>query len=76
MKRDETVKARIEEAPPSVRKLLSGAFSGAGSPRQAIKAHCLVCVGYERSQIKNCTGYSCALWAYRPFQSSVELDES
>ena len=74
VKRDETVKARIEEAPPSVKKLLAGAFSGSGSPRQAIKAQCLVRTGYERSEIKNCTGYSCPLWAYRPFQSAVEAE--
>ena len=74
-KRDQMVKAKIEEAPPSVKKLLAGAFSGSGSPRQAIKAHCLVCVGFERSAIKNCTGHSCPLWAYRPFQSDTETEE-
>ena len=58
----------IADAPESVKKLLSRAFSGSASPRAAIKAQCLVCVGYERDSIRNCTGYSCPLWKYRPFQ--------
>lgn len=62
--------ARImENAPATAKEALRRAFSGSGSPRAAIKAQCLVCVGFDRNEIKNCTGYSCPLWAYRPFQS-------
>lgn len=67
---------RISEAPESVKKALSQAFSCAASPRAAIKAQCLQCVGYERDSIKNCTGYSCPLWCYRPFQGSGPNDEA
>ena len=56
------------QAPESVRNTLTRAFSGSASPRAAIKAQCLVCVGYDRDSVKNCTGYSCPLWEYRPFQ--------
>jgi hypothetical protein len=56
----------------SVRNTLREAFSGSASPRAAIKAQCLVCVGYDRESIKNCTGWSCPLWTYRPFQASKE----
>lgn len=64
----ERIECLVSSAPRSVQKSLRRAFSGAASPRQAIKAQCLVCVGYDRSAIKNCAGYSCPLWSYRPFQ--------
>lgn len=66
--RGKRFEALISEAPESVKITLRGAFSGSASPRAAIKAQCLVCVGYDRAAIKACTGYSCPLWEYRPFQ--------
>jgi hypothetical protein len=66
--RDDRVAAVLKDAPESARNTLSQAFSGSASPRKAIKAQCLVCVGYDRNSIKNCTGWSCPLWMYRPFQ--------
>lgn len=59
----------VSEAPESAKKTLTGAFSGVSSPRQAIKAMCLTCVGYDRDSVRNCTGYGCPLWKYRPFQA-------
>ena len=67
-KRAERVQKMISEAPESAKGTLERAYSGSGGRANAIKAMCLTCVGYERSSIKNCTGYSCPLWAYRPFQ--------
>lgn len=66
--REAKVSKMISEAPESVRATLSQAFSGSASPRKAIKAMCLSCVGYDRNSVKNCTGWSCPLWKYRPFQ--------
>ncbi len=65
--RDMRVDKVVSEAPESVKNTLARAFSGAASPRAAIKAMCLTCMGYDREGIKNCTGYSCPLWKYRPF---------
>jgi hypothetical protein len=67
--REQRVIRVISEAPESVKKALTQAFSGSASPRAAIKAMCLCCVGYDRASITNCTGYSCPLWHYRPFQT-------
>lgn len=69
--RNKRVEAVIADAPESVKKSLAGAFSGSVSPRAAIKAQCLVCVGYDRASIRDCTGYSCPLWQYRPFQAKA-----
>lgn len=71
--RENTVLLRIAEAPESVKKTLTRAFSGAASPRTAIKAMCLACTGFERAEITNCSGYSCPLWKYRPFQTEEHL---
>jgi hypothetical protein len=68
--REAGTQAAIKEAPESARGVLTRAFSGEASPRVAIKATCLSCVGYDRSAITNCTGWRCPLWAYRPFQKS------
>jgi hypothetical protein len=60
--------ARLASAPASVRKLLIAAWAGKGSPRQAIKAQCLECQGFDRPSVASCTCVACPLWAFRPFQ--------
>jgi hypothetical protein len=69
MTREQRVETMVSEAPESAKNTLRRAFSGISSPRQAIKAMCLTCMGYDRPQIEKCTGWSCPLWAYRPFQA-------
>ncbi len=69
MTRDETVRKRIAEAGTLYRITMEKAYAGDCSPRQAIKAQCLICVGYERESITHCTGHSCPLWAFRPYQN-------
>lgn len=60
---------RIETAPESFRRLLTQATAGKCSPRQAIKAQCAECVGFDREAITTCTAYACPLWHLRPFQN-------
>jgi hypothetical protein len=71
MNRADTVEKKIAEAPESCRGALREAFSGSASPRKAIKAACLACMGFDRNSVANCTGWSCPLWAYRPFQGET-----
>jgi hypothetical protein len=66
--RAEVVKRRVDEAGPLYRITMAKAYAGDCSPRAAIKAQCLICVGYERDSITNCTGWSCPLFAFRPYQ--------
>lgn len=58
----------IADAPESSRGALEAAFSGTASPRAAIKAKCLSCVGFHRPSITGCTAVLCELYSYRPFQ--------
>src|SRR5688500_6074112 len=57
----------IDAAPQSAKNTLRKAFSGTGGARNAVKAMCLTCMGYDRNAVKTCTGYSCPLWAFRPY---------
>lgn len=67
-RRAQQVARIVAEAPVSARRTLSRSFAGEASPRAAIKAACLACCGFERAQVTRCTGYSCPLWMYRPYQ--------
>ena len=59
----------LEDLPISYRGIFSKSYDGSASPRQAIKAMCLHCIGYERKEITECTNQGCPLWEYRPYQS-------
>lgn len=61
----------IERAPESAKKTLTQAFEHVASPRGAIRAQCLVCTGFDRDAIRNCSGWNCPLWQYRPFTEEV-----
>jgi hypothetical protein len=63
----------LAEAPLSARGILKRAFEGTGGRQNAIRAMCLACTGYDRETVRNCTGWSCPLWKWRPFQSSAEI---
>jgi hypothetical protein len=62
----------VADVPTSKRPLAEKAFAGACSPRAAIKAKCLGCVGYEIKEITYCTSATCELYAFRPFQPASE----
>ena len=72
--REKRVEKTISEAPESVQNTLRQAFSGSASPRKAIKAMCLACVGYDRKEVTNCSSFACPLWKYRPFQLAGKDD--
>jgi len=59
----------LDEVPISYRALQIKAANGKCSPRQAIKAKCQECVGFENVSdgVKNCTAKTCPLWRFRPY---------
>lgn len=66
----EQIRIRQGEIPESARKTFERSVLGEGSPRQAIKAHCQTCMGYDDmvAGIRDCAARLCPLWAYRPYQ--------
>ena len=62
---------RVETAPESCQGILAKAYDGEASPRAAIKAFCLQCVGYKREDVTNCQAAACPLHFYRPYQADI-----
>lgn len=63
----------LSEAPASQKSILSKALAGSSSPRSAIKARCLQCCNYDRSEVRECRSITCALHRYRPFQQANDV---
>lgn len=55
-------------APVRYQALEERCRSGEASPRQAIKAMCLQCVGHVSKDVRDCQDRTCPLWAYRPYR--------
>jgi hypothetical protein len=60
----------LAEVPEMYQGVTQRAFAGTGSPRAAIKAKCLECVGYVRADVSACVAVRCPLHAYRPYRSA------
>ena len=58
---------RLNFVPPASRRLIVACWAKKAPPRQAIKAFCNECVGYERLAVTECTAYACPLWNLRPY---------
>ena len=65
----------IASSPESYRGILTRVYAGEASPRQAIKAFCLRCVGYLRNEVRDCTSWACPLHPYRPYQEGDSVAE-
>ena len=59
---------RAAQMPVSCRLGYLRAVAGTTSPREAIRAQCLECVGWVRREVTICTARACPLYAYRPYQ--------
>lgn len=66
---------RIAQTSPMYQGVMRKALEGSASPRAAIRAMCLHCVGDKRLDVTSCTAYACPLYAYRPYQTEDEGDD-
>ena len=64
---------RLATTPATAKGHFVAAWAGKCSPRRAIKAQCLECVGFDRQAIADCNCWACPLWAFRPFQNKNDL---
>ncbi len=71
-KRRAAIAEKAAKIPRSRRAGYLKAAQGEASPRQAIKAFCLECVGWSQGEVTHCTGTTCPLWLYRPFRSRTD----
>lgn len=58
--------AYIADAPGKYQGVMRRAFEGKASPRQAIKAMCYACTGYDLAAVTDCSAQLCPLHPYRP----------
>lgn len=70
-KRQAAIDKRLSIIPKSYRNTYEKAVARK-SMRAALKAQCLECVNWEKSEIRNCTALGCPLWAYRPYQEILK----
>ncbi len=69
------ISKRARDVPQAARKNYRQAAAGIASPRQAIKAFCMECQGWDRREIPKCTAWACPLWAYRPSFSRRQVED-
>jgi hypothetical protein len=67
--RQERIAKRRKDTPRIHRANYDEAVSGR-SRKAAIKAFCLECVGWEKEEVRLCTGLACPLYPYRPYHKS------
>lgn len=60
--------ARLRQMPVKLRRSYVRAVRGEASAREAIKAQCSECMGYDRDAVATCPAIACPLWRYRPWQ--------
>lgn len=63
--------SRLATTPTSCQTLFKRCWAGKASPRAAIKAFCLECVGFDRAAVTTCTAWACPLWPLRPFKEKT-----
>ena len=66
--REQAISDRVFQMPKASVSTYLKATRGKASPRVAIKAFCMECVGWNRTEVTKCTALACPLWMYRPFQ--------
>lgn len=59
---------RLKETPKSLQATYLKVLDGRANTTVCIKMMCLQCMGYDKSEIKNCVSLACPLWHRRPYQ--------
>lgn len=63
---------KAKQIPKKYRSNYISVVAGSASPRNAIKAFCLECMGYNGAEVKRCETINCPLNMYRPYQPKEE----
>ena len=70
LSRDPEVIKYAKSLPPTMQATYLRAMSGKSRPA-GVKAHCLMCVAWVRSEVRDCSSKICPLLPYRPFQEKA-----
>ena len=66
---NQTIQKRIDDIPEVYRKNYQKAMSGK-SRAAAVKAKCLDCTCWNRTEVSHCSAEACPLWLYRPYRTA------
>ena len=66
-KREEQIRKRREQMPKIHQAAYKSAVSGK-SRKNAVKSFCLMCVGWQKEEVRLCTDLACQLYPYRPYR--------
>jgi hypothetical protein len=58
---------QLADVPEKYRQLYNRAVGGQ-SKTDAIHANCLICRGWEKEEVRNCTSPDCPMFPYRPYR--------
>lgn len=70
-----SITGKADKMPKHYRNCYLSAVSGKATPRNAIKAFCIECMGYVRSEVTNCDTIDCPLNLYRPYRKANDEDK-
>ena len=74
MNRQEKIDKRLSQIPPIHKAVYKNAITGK-SRKDAIKAQCLECCGWQKEEVRLCTDLACPLYVFRPYkQRSKDSD--
>lgn len=65
---------KADKMPKVYRNSYLSAVSGKATPRNAIKAFCIECMGYNRAEVSKCSTIDCPLNLYRPYKKAGDDD--
>lgn len=66
---------KADKMPHIYKTTYLSAVSGKATPRNAIKAFCIECMNYVRSEVTNCDTIDCPLNLYRPYRKAGNSDD-
>ena len=73
-KRKMSITKKADKMPGIYRKNYLAVVEGKASPRNAIKAFCIECQGYQRKEVTKCNVIDCPLNLFRPYQKENDED--
>ncbi len=70
-----SITKKADDMPDIYKKNYLSTVSGKASPRNAIKAFCIECMGFVRGEVTNCDTIDCPLNLYRPYRKAGDSDD-
>jgi hypothetical protein len=64
----------IKSHSPMYHGIFKKAYAG-NSKATALRAKCLDCCCWQRTEVAQCTAKACPLWLYRPYQDGDSLEQ-